>query len=172
MSGKFEEDRSWADDHIDEINLVVRKVAGKIITIKQSDPLRDRRDGVDYEVSVSGGYIACRVRRADRSSFRDFTITTSRPSGVIPEIEKIRGSQGPRWYLYAWGADGHFVEWIFVDVVKLVSSGLLDGAADEQHLNRCKDDSVFLFIPVGGLVAADVLVASDLRSPRRLRQVS
>lgn len=172
MSGNYENDRSWADDHIDEINRVVRKVAGKIITIEQSDALRDRRNGVDYEVSVSGGDIACRVRRADRFSFRDFTITTSRPSGVTPEIEKIRTPQGPRWYLYAWAARGRFAEWIFADVAKLVESGLLDRAADEQHLKKCNDGSVFLFIPVADLVAADVLVASDLRSPGRLRQVS
>lgn len=173
MSGRYELDRSWSDAYVEEINRVVRKVAGKIITIQQSDSVRDRRDGVDYEVTVSSGDIACRVRRADRFTFRDFTITTTRPSGVTPEIDKLGSRQGPRWYLYAWAADGRFLEWIFVDVPKLVESGLLNSAVDQNQLKKNSDGSEFLFVPVTDLVAAGVLVASDLRPQgRRLREVS
>jgi len=101
----FEAEKAWADGHLDEVNRVIRKLIGKIIDIIPSDPERDRSEGIDYEIKVASGDIACRIRRAERCSHRDLTVTTARPSGATPEVEKL--VQGcARWYLYAWAENG------------------------------------------------------------------
>lgn len=173
MGNSYADDRSWADGHIDEINRVVRKVAGKIVSIQASDEVKDRRDGVDYEVAVSGGNVACRIRRADKYTFRDLTLTVSRPSGVRPEIEKLSSASGPAWYLYAWAHAGRFVEWMFVDVGKLRKSGLLARSQDAAYCRRSPDGSAFLFIPVPDLFEAGAILEHDLRpATRRFQSVS
>lgn len=166
----FAEQKFWADGHINEINRVVRKVVGRIIDIVPADPERDRRDGIDYDIKVPTGTIACRIRRADKYSYRDLTLTSHRASGATPETDKIL-SGSVRWYLYAWAADGKFVEWMFVDLDKLRSSKLIEAALQEGNELPDGQGSKFIFISSEQLLKAGVVVDHEMKL-RRVREVS
>lgn len=167
MSGNrgFEEQKAWADDHLNEVNRIVRNVAGKIIEIQAADPERDRREGVDYEVKVVSGNVACRIRRADRYPFRDLTLTLSRPSGATPEVDKIL-SGSVRWYLYAWAAHGRFVHWMFVDLDKVRALRLIEKAIKRGRKQRDAKGSEFLCIPFAELSEHGVIVQSEMKGYR------
>jgi hypothetical protein len=162
MSGpsRFEQQKAWADGHINEVNRVVRKVAGKIIDILETDPERDRKEGIDYEVKVASGNIACRIRRA-HYPHRDLTITISKPSGVKPEVDKILNGS-VRWYLYAWAAEGRFVEWMFVDLDKVRELRLIEKAIERGRTQTDSEGSRFVCIPFEELEQRDVIVACEI----------
>jgi hypothetical protein len=166
---RFDEQKSWSDGHIDEVNRVVRKVVGKIIDIIPTDPERDRLEGIDYDIKVAVGTIACRIRRAGYR-YRDLTMTSHKISGVRTETEKIlSGSVG--WYLYAWAADGRFREWMFLDLDKLRVSGLIQTAIRDGDEKNDASGNSFIFIPFQRLLAHGVVIEHEMH-PHRLRDIS
>lgn len=160
---RFNQQKAWADNYIPEVNRVVRKIAGKILDIDVADPQRDRLEGIDYEVKVVGGSIACRIRRADRYGFRDLTITVSKPSGITPEVEKIRNGS-VRWYLYAWAAEGHFVDWMFVDLDKVRALSLIERSIDRGRKHRDPEGGVFVCIPFSELEKNGAVLAYEMNT--------
>jgi len=123
----WQRDKRWADQHLPEIERVIRSVAADIISIDVASDLADQSFATDYIVKVAAGDVACRIRRWQHwLRFHDFTLRCWRPSGVETEFAKIRKGYG-RWYLYAWAKpDLAFGAWVVVDLDKLRDSGLLD----------------------------------------------
>ena len=50
---------------MDAIEAVVRDVAHHIVSITPSSFHDDAREAIDYDINVSAGTMACRIRRAD-----------------------------------------------------------------------------------------------------------
>lgn len=143
----WKRDKAWADRYWPEIERVIRSVAGEIIDVQQADDESDQKRATDYVVSVSAGDIACRIRRWEYwERFADITIRSSRPGPVKTELQKIRDGFG-RWYLYAWAYDdGRFGAWVFLDLDKLRTTGILSDAA--RQYNNHDGSSGFIAIPV------------------------
>lgn len=170
MGGRdWASEKIWADDHINCINEVVRKVAGRIIEIEAASPQQDMTEAIDYSIRVSSGQLACRIRRAATCDHRDLTMTTSRPSGVRSEVEKVRAGS-VRWYLYAWADGGKFVDWMFVDLDVVRREGLIDRAIAWKQVRRASDGSMFVFIRFEELASAGAIVASEFPE-KRLRSI-
>jgi hypothetical protein len=165
----FAEQKSWSDGHIDEVNRVVRKVVGKIIDIIPADPERDRKEGIDYDIKVKAGTIACRIRRA-QYPHRDLTMTSRRISGAKAETDKIL-SGSVSWYLYAWAAQRRFQEWMFLDLQILRVRGLIQAAIREGNENRDAYGNSFIYIPFGRLLNEGVVLDHEME-PHRLREIS
>ena len=153
-------EKEWADGHLDEINRVVRRVAGDIITVTPSSFQRDTTEAIDYDIVVASGQMSCRIRR--NRPERDLTMTTRRPSGAKPEAEKIAGGS-VRWYLYAWADEGRFIDWMFVDLDVVRRARLIDEARRRKRERYCHG-SKFLFIPFGDLARAGAVLKSS-RNP-------
>lgn len=161
--GKFELEKAWADGHIDEINRVIRKLVGRIIDIVPTDLERDQRDAIDYEIKVAAGDVACRIRRADRCRYRDLTMTALRPSGAIPEIQKVLEGR-VRWYLYAWAQEGRFVDWMLVDLAVVRSERLIESALKARSFQDLPDGNRFVYISFDTLVRAGAVIEATLPS--------
>lgn len=158
-------EKEWADGHIDAINDVVRRVAGKIIQISASTFEQDTQDAIDYEIKVASGAMACRIRRAHSCGQRDLTMTSFRPSGASPEMEKILNG-AVRWYLYAWAQQGGFVDWMFVDLDVVRKKSLIEKALHRKNEVRLEDGSKFVYLSSTELSRAGAIVAasSSIRS--------
>jgi hypothetical protein len=165
----FHEQKSWSDGHIDEVNRVVRKVVGKIIDIVPTDPERDRLEGIDYDIKVAAGTIACRIRRAEYP-YRDLTMTSHRKSGVRAETDKVLHGT-VEWYLYAWAARGRFREWMFIDLRKLKMTGLIEAAKRNGDAKKDASGNTFIYIPFWRLKQQDVVLDHEME-PHRARRIS
>lgn len=159
--GSFQEEKTWASGHLDEINRVVRQLVGKIIDIVPTDLERDQRDAIDYEIKVWSGDVACRIRRAERCPYRDLTMTALRPSGATPEIQKVLEGR-VRWYLYAWARDGRFEDWMFIDLQVVRSKGLIENALKRRSFRDLPDGNRFLVLPFEDLADAGAVVDATL----------
>lgn len=162
---RFLQQKAWADSHLNEVNRVIRQLVGKIIDIQPTDPGRDRRYGIDYEVKVVGGSVACRIRRADRYNFRDLTITTHRQSGVTPEVTKILDGS-VRWYLYAWASQGRFIDWMFVDLDRVRAMRLIEKSIEQGRTFPDPEGGVFTCIPFEELRDSGALVQYQMSQRR------
>lgn len=160
MASDFERNKAWADGHRDEIERVLRAVGGRRVEIDESSFERDTKEGIDYEVRLPVATIACRIRRADQCGrLRHLTITTRSPSGRVPEVAKLAGGQVD-WYLYAWAEDGRFVDWMVVDITRVLSEGLMDRAMKDQS-EVVTPNGTFLYITVADLESADAIVGAS-----------
>lgn len=156
-------EKAWADGHIKAINEVVRSVAAKIITITPSSFQRDTEEAIDYDIQISSGTMACRIRRAATCSYRDLTMTTRRPSGARAEVDK--GLAGKvRWYLYAWAEAGGFIDWMFVDLAVVRSKSLIQQAIEDGREVQLQDGNRFAYIRFRDLAKADALVKFQMTS--------
>ncbi|HWC14117.1 MAG TPA: hypothetical protein VG929_05935 [Actinomycetota bacterium] len=160
-------EKAWADGHRPAIEEVVRSVAGTIINIQVSSFQEDTSEAIDYDIQVESGAMACRIRRADRVAYRDLTMTSFRPSGAPPEVDKIRKGR-VRWYLYAWARQGGFVEWMFVDLDVVRRKGLIEEALKKDSEVVLRDGSRFVHISFDELDREGALIASK-RAPSNER---
>ncbi len=101
----FREDKQWADRFRGEVEAIIRRHVGLVVTVRLADDHEDAKQATDMVVEVVGGTIAVRIRD-DTRDFRDWTVRTSRASGVRTEIDKLREGFA-RWYLYAWCLPGN-----------------------------------------------------------------
>jgi len=126
------DDKTWADGYHAAIEDAVRNVAPDILDIRvvAADEEADQKRATDYIVQATTGDIACRIRRTSYD-FRDWTIRSSRPSGVLTELDKL--CEGwCRWYLYAWTQDATtFGDWILIDLDAVRESHILDSPRQE-----------------------------------------
>lgn len=157
-------EKEWADGHREAIERVVRAVAHHIVEITPSSFQDDTEHAIDYDISLSAGAMACRIRRDETCPYRDLTMTTSRPSGARCEVDKVLGGT-VRWYLYAWAEAGGFVDWMFVDLDVVREARLIERARRARREKRSGDGSRFLYIPFLELARAGAVVASTLPRP-------
>ena len=134
-----------------------------------TDPERDRLEGIDYDIKVAAGTIACRIRRAEYP-YRDLTMTSHRVSGARAETDKI-GSGSVRWHLYAWATDGRFQEWMFIDLEKLRAGGLVGTAIREGKEKHDASGNIFVYISFERLLEEGIVVDHEME-PERLRRIS
>ena len=160
MANRFERDKRWADGHRDEIDKVLRAVAARHVQVDESTFERDRTEAIDYEVELPETRVACRVRRISScGKHRQLTIGTDAPPGGVSEATKLAGGQVD-WYLYAWSDGDKFVQWMVVDMARVLRDGLLDNAmrvGDEVPW----EEGAFLYIEASALERADAIVAAS-----------
>ena len=79
----YEVDRTWADQPalVEQVRMTLKYNAFHIADFEMSSPQEDAKTGVDFVLSVRGGTVACRLRRAN-VGFRDLTIRAYRASGA------------------------------------------------------------------------------------------
>jgi len=115
---------------------VLRDNAMHLLSVRVASSERDLKKATDLVISVDGGDVAVRIRRAKyKGRYRDLTIRAWREGGIRTELEKLVDGFGD-WYLYAW-SNGHggLDDWFLVDLNKLRISGLLS----TQHIRYNKD---------------------------------
>lgn len=120
---KLQEDKEWQKQFIPEIERIIRECSHCIISIRIANDDEDYNQGTDFVVTVKGGEIAVRLRRPS-CTYRDLTIRSRRKNGSKTELEKVREGAS-RWYLYGWTVKNSINQWIFVDMDKMRSSGLI-----------------------------------------------
>lgn len=64
------------------------------------------------------------------------------------------------WYLYAWADDGKFVDWMVVDVGRVLQEGLMDRAMQDRN-EVVTPDGRFLYIPAEDLAAVGAVVGAS-----------
>jgi len=161
----WESDKAWADRYWEDVEAIIRRVAGKIIEVKPAGVLDDQMFARDYV--IASGCIACRLRRSD-CKYRDITIRSSRPmSGNITELKKIVDGH-VRWMLYGWTdrSSQSISEWIFLDAHLIVQKKLHEGR--KEILNHDLSSS-FIAIDLPTLISAGVVIDSKLSKPTTLR---
>ena len=158
----WKNDKRWADRYWPQIVSVVKEVAGDIISVREATPDEDTKRATDYVLAVDSGDIACRVRRWEYfQRFGDVTLRSSRPSGVMTEVEKLRSGWG-RWYLYAWAKpSGDFGAWVFIDLDLVRASGLL-GHQRQERQNR-DGSSSFVSLPLAQLKHCIVRASTEAK---------
>ncbi|HYP25029.1 MAG TPA: hypothetical protein VEV43_15785 [Actinomycetota bacterium] len=155
----FERNKAWADGHRAEIQKVLRQVAARHLEVDTSSFERDTQDAIDYEVAMRERNVACRVRHVTScGGLRELTLGTSL-RGSWSEVMKLAKGHVD-WYLYAWSDDDRFVDWMVVDVPRVLAEGLIDRAMEDRRevpLPR----SYFVPITVAELARADAIVAAS-----------
>lgn len=149
----------WAASYLPEIERVLRSQAHHIIDISVATKEKDSQFATDYEIKVTSGDVACRVRKWEYwQRFGDFTLRHILASGQETETAKIKRGHGD-WYLYAWAkSDEVFGSWVFVDLDKLWGSNLINTARIISNLDN--RDSKFIGITLHDLRLHDCIVAS------------
>lgn len=119
----------------------------------------DVHQGTDYTVGDTSWGVRVRKPGLPRPpALRDVTFRNQVASGAATEIDKLRAGGGPRWYLYAWGAeDGTLDDWVVLD---MDTCRMLE-AWQWGHLVRNADESGFLALPLDVLWRSHVIVASS-----------
>jgi len=149
----FQEKKAWADKFLPEIESIIRKVAGKIISIREATEEEDTKQSTDYVIEISSGRIGCRVRDYKYVSFNDVTIRAWLSSGVRTEIDKLREGL-LQWYLYMWISDER-MKWVFWNVDKALQAGLFNGS----DIIKNKDMMTgFVSIPISTLSEKECVV--------------
>lgn len=163
MTAPWAKRKQWADTYWPDVERIIRRVAGQIVTIHPASLEDDQKLARDYV--VASGTIACRLRKA--TGFRDITIRAALPrSGNTTELEKfIRGDVA--WMLYGWTEEGRLGEWIFLDVGKLIEARLHEGRDLIQNYDGW---SGFIAVPIAEIVAAGALVDCEIRNPTLLQK--
>lgn len=162
MSGAWVLDKKWADTCWSDVEAIIRRVAGQIVTVAPSGQEDDQKRARDY--IVASGTIACRLRRP--TGFRDVTIRCSRPrSGNVTELEKfIRGDVA--WMLYGWSTStGRIEEWVFLDVARVVEERLY---RNREPIRNYDGSSEFISLPLDDLIRARAIVDAAVDVPTRL----
>lgn len=152
-------DKEWADTFWPQVEMIVRTQAARIISVTPATDELDRRFATDYTVQVTGGTIACRIRR-DGTRYRELTLRYYRETGATTEWSKIRDGHA-RWYLYAWAECGVLADWVFIDLDIARANDLL--ARDRGKLCHNGDGSSdFLAYRLKPFAKAGAIVATNV----------
>lgn len=116
--GTYREDRAWSDRFIPTMKAII----GPML-LEVSDDFKDQKQAADLVIlsTVKRLDIACRIRRpgfADRYP-GEFTVWSSRASGVPTELSKITDGWGD-WLFYGHAADETspaIARWFIVNLV-------------------------------------------------------
>lgn len=123
--GLFEINFDWAASKNDQVINIIKKCSDIIVDINIADLEKDRKNATDYEITIPGASIGCRLRRDDKTeqypygyyftNYGDFTIRSIVASGAKTEYTKIKEGN-PRWYLYGWVDKNTIDRWIWIDM--------------------------------------------------------
>jgi hypothetical protein len=168
MSFKF--DSRWAAGHEAEIEEILLRHVGVMISVRKASDREDCKQATDVVIEVTGGEVALRIRDTKRT-FRDWTIRTRRVSGVPTEMHKLKAGFA-RWYLVAWCrlSDGKIGDYVLIDLDKVRSKGLLDKDRKEQSADD--GETFFVYITVNELREHGCLAADACASLSPLPQAN
>jgi len=142
----------WASGYNEKLFGIIRRHAGDIIDIRQSDEHEDCKQATDFVITVSVGTVAARVR--NRSFGRPFTDVTIRSynKGMKTEIDKIAEGWG-QYYVYYWAQCG---SWIFYNLNKVREHELLSLPNMKEKSNF--DGTKFVMLDVTDLYRNDCVI--------------
>lgn len=153
---KFEETKH------DEVNIIIKNIFNKHkphikkVTIYDADLILDTKRSTDLVINADGKNLGAglRIRRAN-ITFRDFTIRKSYYNSSNTEVNKIHHTN---FYFYGWlNNKNQIEEFIFVDIKKLMESGLIK---KYKHMNITNkdDENSFFSIPLADLKHFNCLI--------------
>lgn len=153
---KYKEDRQWSDKFLPQIKTILLQHAIILLSANIADDKKDTEQATDMIISVDGGDVAVRIRRAGYyKKYRDWTIRSFRESGQETELSKLRKGHA-RWYLYLWTDDKEkIIDFIFIDLNRVREIGLLD--KKRKHISN-KDGTYFIAISIPELKKNNCLV--------------
>lgn len=149
---------------------IIQRNAIKIVRIDFATNEQDTKQATDLAITIKGGAVGVRVRRFRATSngrvFRDFTIRCESFYGFTTEIDKLRDGWGD-FYLYAWeDANGAMDEYMFLDLHKVRSVGLLDPcqAWFQQLIPNVGDPTKFCAIPLCKLLEHECVLVHTIKN--------
>mgnify|MGYP000417957347 CR=1 FL=1 len=147
--------RLWSDSFTDQVVEILRANAMHMLTIRVATPEEDMHRSTDLVITVEGGDVAVRIRRASYlSRYRELTLRSYNVNGAKVELQKIIEGFG-RWYLYAWADGDKITDWMLVDLNKVRESNLLD----RPYIINKDGETGFIAITDYELRKADCMIA-------------
>lgn len=159
----YRRDKAWEEAYQSQVISILTSLIAHLAVISIASDEKDRSYATDFEVKLSGGTIAVRLRRPG-CKFRDLTIRARRDNGAKTELAKIKEGYAFR-YLYGWTDEqGKIAEWILVDLDKVRQAGLLE---KERRFIPNGDGTHFISIPAKELHTSGCLMSHHMK-PRRV----
>lgn len=136
MRDDVRRDWDWADQYWPQQRAIILHHLTLLASdVRQASPEEDLQRGVDAVIYTSRGSVALRTRRPGVWQ-RDFTIRSRRAGGIKTELDKWNEGIHPDWYLLGWARDSSFMDdWILIDVLKFIDSGLLTQADEMRNVD-------------------------------------
>lgn len=157
----YKTDREWEGSYQSQVLAILRQLISHLaeLSINLASDEKDRTCATDFELNISGGTIAVRLRRP-KCTFRDWTVRAHRDNGTKTELAKLKEGHAFR-YFYGWTDDNRSIaEWILIDLDKVRASGLLD---KERPFKPNGDGTHFISITIRELHDAGCLIAYRLK---------
>lgn len=154
----YRSDRDWGDSYEHQVTAMLTRLLPHLAKIEVAPTSLDQKCATDFTLTVTGGHIAVRLRRAT-CGFRDFTLRALRDNGTKTELQKIKEGYAFR-YFYGWtDYNRKIAEWMLVNLDTLRSSGLLD--KPRKFIDN-RDGTHFLPISIPELREAGCLMAEEI----------
>lgn len=158
----YQQDRTWGDSYTDQVKNILSPLMIYLAEILVAPAYKDNKCATDFTVRLKGSDIAVRIRRADQP-YRDLTIRSRRANGTKTELAKVKEGHGSH-YFYGWTDENNVIaEWIFVDLDKVRTTGLLSKPRKEIT-NKDKQTS-FISISIQELEEAGCLIDKRINTP-------
>ena len=162
----YKDDREWADKLNPLIKKIIKENLGnklkKTIEIRDATEKEDKEEATDMVITADGKdfRMAVRTRRTYESrDFGDITIRSSRTSGAITELKKIKEGK-VSYYFYCWGKNGiENLEWLIVDIKKMNYWALF---LERKEIPNKDDATFFISVPILDIKHYGCVVASNL----------
>lgn len=162
----WQQDKRWEEGYHGQVLSILGVLTPHLAEIKVASAEKDRANATDFEVTLSGGTIAVRLRRPE-CKFRDLTIRALRDNGAKTELAKIKEGYAYR-YFYGWtDQQRKIAEWILVNLDKVRETGLLE---KPRQLRPNGDGTYFISIELRELYDAGCLITYQMN--RKQRQVN
>jgi hypothetical protein len=166
MAKPWQQDKQWEESYHGQVLSILGVLTPHLAEIRVASLEKDRANATDFEVTLSGGTIAVRLRRWG-CKFRDLTIRAQRDSGAKTELAKIKEGYAYR-YFYGWEDQNRKIaEWILVNLDKVRETGLLE---KQRKLWPNGDGTYFISIDLRELYDAGCLITYQIN--RQQRQVN
>lgn len=151
----YKSDRAWGDGFVAQVLTILKTLMAHLAVIEVASDEKDKSCATDFEVRLTGGTVAVRLRRPD-CGFRDLTIRSHRDNGVKTELAKIREGHAFR-YFYGWtNEQKEIAEWMLIDLDTARTVGLL---SKERQARSNGDGTSFISIGIRELDEAGCILA-------------
>lgn len=155
----YAHDRAWADSYESQAIAILRTLIAHLAVIEVASDEIDKKQATDFQIRLTGGTVAVRLRRSDpKWALRDMTIRSRRANGIKTELAKIKEGYAYRYLYGRVNDEGIISEWILVDLDKVRSTGLLDKPREEKSNKDGK--TYFITITIKELEDVGCLIAS------------
>lgn len=166
MRPKVKKQFEWSEQFKPQVRESIKKVASKIINIRDATKNEDMKEATDMVVTADLGTIAVRVRsnKFKFGKYKDVTLR-SYSNGNNTEIHKLREGWGD-WYLYAWN---EFEDWVFYDINKLRKNRpdlLKENIVKQKEISNYDGNTKLYPISVKDLFLADTIVGGSRKVAR------